>query len=1480
MLPQVLQTQYSKKDSVNHWNYLIDLERAILYLAMKAAVRVFNQFRTLSLKKLKVWTLLMLFVASLVFSQTLVNAAEIPILDEAELYGTNLCPSGYDLVKLDIYPVLCINSLENAKSGTRLNTIQTNIKDFASHKEFNLDYLKLKPLEVYNQYAEYDLDLRQFESTNDLPSVGKNLIVVGRINNSYHALIFDETQKNIYERQFSPDTEIKKELDEALDNKQTDNQTKVALIQQIISDLELGKRIEVIYKNPSSLAIDKEYPVTYFTYKEAEIPNSPTQKDFDALLDKLKEAIQKYRESLCVNSSQTVRINWREDSSFLTLFCVESTVKDGESVKSRAGRINQKLKALLMGEINVETLGIVNFSNLNHEKEVYSIGDEEAYAIVGYGSYSETPEVILLITESDVKLSANDTDSGISEAKANDPAKVDTLTSKAVDDIFSKIVKAVEIYEEKEDAAVKINFGAFKVSPIKYFFLRTWAEEAYSKEDSEAKETQGKITTAKIIFLVKGKGIYYNRNYRAVEIGNKLSKLANSKPLRFTPHNLNLFYIDKEEDTLKGLNIETEKSKVENYLEEEEPEQYIVIAAGNKPSSDDIVMTIFHNDVAVEIIDNETTEKKEVKNVELLLENMRNVLEVYRANKYLSLEILVVCLARFIYHISFSNDTKKEKERNIIAIICSVAILLHIFFPFVLFRDSTPKLVFLSSAWLIILALIIMFAVSELYQPRKRKDYIEKLKANSLKEENSLKEDIKYHVLKSLTFIFSLRDWAYISLFLISTYVLFDIYLFKQNLSMYTVLGFEAADRYFKNQFPKLLSIWILGFLGIYLIGFLILALDIIFLKKDLRALTKIKWNYFNHKRDTSTHPEAIICMLAILVFLFMLAMSAPYFPGAGTPYFAGVSAIAGLIFTWSASASIADFISGIILIFFTKVEEGDWVEIGNVKGKLKDQNLLVHHIKTPKNTLVTIPNAKVLRDIIINYTSSRRMTNEGNISENIAILHTNITLGYDISPTKVRKALKRAAEETNDIITPEKIDAMTPFKSRLAGYELKIEPAKNVTKLPSKERKLMAIGKIKNPYYEYDLKLMNLENVDELPQKGRSLVILAKINDLYHARIFDATEKIVMDEGRGKFLPSKELVQDLDATLVSQSINQQKKNELIRKVALSLSHTQYYYVRIINSIGQAIVDEKHNLFLPSKTLVRKLDKVQELLDELAQKSVKRKQDKLERTKNELKQEIVSELIRGLNSRIEYVDSRIHGIKIYIKEVESWLKHKRRDLQSNKVPIIWLLLREYNCIAGIIFLCEFPSFLSKFPNISKPSFVLLHNLSSRLRDLESQVHGLQLRLHDLRLHHSLLDSLNSELSLELRYHFEKSNLSSSDLKDLSEEDKRHLHSLYSKLKKNKDTLNLKPFVLVENLDDFYISYELNALLNPSVCFVKPELIPRIYSKLHEEIHQVCSEEGIEILSPHYEAAREGNAPAVPAPEEHLAIRRLRRSLRS
>lgn len=70
-----------------------------------------------------------------------------------------------------------------------------------------------------------------------------------------------------------------------------------------------------------------------------------------------------------------------------------------------------------------------------------------------------------------------------------------------------------------------------------------------------------------------------------------------------------------------------------------------------------------------------------------------------------------------------------------------------------------------------------------------------------------------------------------------------------------------------------------------------------------------------------------------------------------------------------------------------------------------------------------------------------------------------------------------------------------------------------------------------------------------------------------------------------------------------------------------------------------------------------------------------------------------------------------------------------------------------------------------------------------------------------------------------------------------------------------------PFVLQTALNDFYVSYEVNAHTS------EPNKMAVIYSRLHQNIQDSFNEAGVEIMSPHYGALRDGNATAIPG--DHL-----------
>ncbi|WP_295793182.1 mechanosensitive ion channel family protein [Mucilaginibacter sp.] len=67
----------------------------------------------------------------------------------------------------------------------------------------------------------------------------------------------------------------------------------------------------------------------------------------------------------------------------------------------------------------------------------------------------------------------------------------------------------------------------------------------------------------------------------------------------------------------------------------------------------------------------------------------------------------------------------------------------------------------------------------------------------------------------------------------------------------------------------------------------------------------------------------------------------------------------------------------------------------------------------------------------------------------------------------------------------------------------------------------------------------------------------------------------------------------------------------------------------------------------------------------------------------------------------------------------------------------------------------------------------------------------------------------------------------------------------------------KPFILQTDLNDFNVTYQVNAYTSQS------HKMALIYSNLHQQIQDKFNEAGVEIMSPHYTALRDGNTIQIP-----------------
>lgn len=166
---------------------------------------------------------------------------------------------------------------------------------------------------------------------------------------------------------------------------------------------------------------------------------------------------------------------------------------------------------------------------------------------------------------------------------------------------------------------------------------------------------------------------------------------------------------------------------------------------------------------------------------------------------------------------------------------------------------------------------------------------------------------------------------------------------------------------------------------------------------------------------------------LVVIVAFIIGFMSLPF---SELPVFQGISAFVALLLTLASSSAIANIIAGIILTYTGAFRLGDIVQIQSATGEVVGKYLLTTRVRTFKNEVVSLPNSLVLSTSITNYT---RLA-----AENGLILHTTVTIGYDVPWQKAHELLIAAAGDTENLLKrPAPFVLQKALNDFSIGYEL-----------------------------------------------------------------------------------------------------------------------------------------------------------------------------------------------------------------------------------------------------------------------------------------------------------------------------------------------------------------------------------------------------------------------------------------------------------
>jgi small-conductance mechanosensitive channel len=252
--------------------------------------------------------------------------------------------------------------------------------------------------------------------------------------------------------------------------------------------------------------------------------------------------------------------------------------------------------------------------------------------------------------------------------------------------------------------------------------------------------------------------------------------------------------------------------------------------------------------------------------------------------------------------------------------------------------------------------------------------------------------------LQIILFLIKVFRWTvFIALLYIILPIIFSIFPFTRNWAdaLFSLIWvpFKSILGAIWSYLPNLFSILVIYFLMRYLIRF------VHYIFKEIES-EKLVINGFHS--DWAMPTNSII---KFLLYAFMFVLIFPHLPGSNSDVFKGVSVFVGILFSLGSSTAIANMVAGLVITYMRPFKIGDRIKIGEIIGDVVEKTLLVTRIRTVKNEIITIPNSSILSSNTTNYSSEAL--------ENGLIIHTTVTIGYDVPWRDMHEALIEAVLRT-----------------------------------------------------------------------------------------------------------------------------------------------------------------------------------------------------------------------------------------------------------------------------------------------------------------------------------------------------------------------------------------------------------------------------------------------------------------------------------
>ena len=139
--------------------------------------------------------------------------------------------------------------------------------------------------------------------------------------------------------------------------------------------------------------------------------------------------------------------------------------------------------------------------------------------------------------------------------------------------------------------------------------------------------------------------------------------------------------------------------------------------------------------------------------------------------------------------------------------------------------------------------------------------------------------------------------------------------------------------------------------------------------KKIARWLSNVSSKAVSRSHDDQILSNFVRKMVYYLLLALVIIMALTQLGFQTTSLIAVVGA-AGLAIGLALKDSLANFAAGIMLVMFRPFKIGDFVEVTDVSGTVKEIKLFSTYMRTTDNKNLIIPNSQIINDIITNYSA------------------------------------------------------------------------------------------------------------------------------------------------------------------------------------------------------------------------------------------------------------------------------------------------------------------------------------------------------------------------------------------------------------------------------------------------------------------------------------------------------------------------------